>query len=213
MFLRKAFPHSYILVLPLFLSGCDRTLDSSNANELTQQLHIQQEKIGLLEKQQQTLAKNEQLIAQALSNLDARNQASTFTELDPTQTRFFIVNNGSIGLAGRVISIMPTTDGSIIHISLVNLLSIPVANIGFQMTWGNERPKNKEALTRWQQLLFSTEMNSNIEFLPGQWKDIDLTLKGVSPNNLKYLKMGINMDNLILGTNQTSKADVKKSKK
>ncbi len=29
------------------------------------------------------------------------------------------------------------------------------------------------------------------------WTNVTLTLKGVSPNNLKYLKIGINMENVI----------------
>ncbi|WP_370974366.1 hypothetical protein [Enterobacter wuhouensis] len=209
----KSLYYSLIISLPFILSGCDRKLDTFDAAEFSAQQQAQLKRIEQLEKQQQILVNNEKVIAKAVGHIDAREKASTYTELDPTQTRFFVLNNGSIGLAGRIISIAPTTDGSIIHISLVNLLSVPVANIGFQMAWGNERPKNKEALTRWQQLLFSTKMDSSIELLPGQWKDIDLTLKGVSPNNLKYLKMSINMDNLIFGTNKTSKSDVKKSKK
>lgn len=209
----KLFTYSIILLLPLLLSGCEQQKEPAAVGDLKEQQQSLQEKLEKLDKQQQTLAINEKIIAGAIANLDARSQASTFTELDPSQTRFFVLNNGSIGLAGQIISISPTTDGSILHISLVNLLSVRVANIGFQMTWGNERPKSKEELPRWQQLLFSTKMESDIEFLPGQWKNIDLTLKGVSPNNLKYLKMSLNMDNLIFGSNQASKSEVKKTKK
>lgn len=209
----KLFTYSVILLLPLLLSSCEQQKESVSPGDLKEQQQSLQEKLDKLDKQQQTLVNNEKIIAEAIGNLDARVKASTFTELDPSQTRFFVLNNGSIGLAGHILSISPTTDGSILHISLVNLLSVRVANIGFQMTWGNERPKNKEALPRWQQLLLSTKMDSDIEFLPGQWKNIDLTLKGVSPNNLKYLKMSLNMDNLIFGSNQASKSEVKKTKK
>ncbi|WP_080329854.1 DUF3251 domain-containing protein [Enterobacter chuandaensis] len=209
----KLFTYSVILLLPLLLSSCEQQKESVSPGDLKEQQQSLQEKLDKLDKQQQTLVNNEKIIAEAIGNLDARVKASTFTELDPSQTRFFVLNNGSIGLAGHILSISPTTDGSILHISLVNLLSVRVANIGFQMTWGNERPKTKEALPRWQQLLFSTKMDSDIEFLPGQWKNIDLTLKGVSPNNLKYLKMSLNMDNLIFGSNQASKSEIKKTKK
>ncbi len=213
MLLHRTLAHLFILPLAFALSGCDRQLGSSSIDDLSQQYQSHQKKLEQLEKQQQTLAQNEQALARAISHLDAREQASNYTELDPTQTRFFVLNNGSIGLAGRIQSITPTTDGSIIHISLVNLLSVPVANIGFHMTWGSEKPKEKEALIRWQQLLFSTKMGSEIELSPGKWKDIDLTLKGVSPNNLKYLKMSLNMDNLIFGTNEPFKPVVKNKKK
>jgi hypothetical protein len=210
---------SLIFLTPLIfiLSGCDKPLDTHIADELKTQQQAQQKKIEQLEKQQLALAKTDQLIAKAISTInnrtETRPQAITYTELDPSQTRFFILNNGSIGLAGRILSIDPVTDGSVIHISLVNLLSVPVANIGFQMSWGNARPQNKQDLARWQQLLFSTKMNSDIELMPGQWQDINLTLKGVSPNNLKYLKIDLNMDNIIFGNNKQPKLAVKKSKK
>lgn len=82
------------------------------------------------------------------------------------------------------------------HISLVNLLSVPVSNIGFNVTWGGEKPMDIKALPQWQQLLFNTLMNSHLVLLPGEWKDITLTLQGVSPNNLKYLKISIDMNNI-----------------
>lgn len=116
-----------------------------------------------------------------------------FTEFNPAQTQYFILNNGSVGLAGRVLAIDAVENGSVIRISLVNLLSVPVSNIGFHATWGNERPADAKALAKWQQLLFNTTLNSNLQLMHGQWQDINLTLKGVSPNNLKYLKLSINI--------------------
>lgn len=231
MFSGKNLSYPILIFLSFILSGCERQSDSDIVTALKQQLQGQQKKLEQLEKQQQqvqqaqqkkleqlekqqlALAGTDQLIAKAISNLNTRQQAMTYTELDPSQTRFFILNNSSIALAGRILSVVPTTDGSVIHISLVNLLSIPVANIGFQMTWGNEKPKNQKELAHWQQLLFSTQLNSDIELLPGQWKDIDLTLKGVSPNNFKYLKMSLNMDNIAFGNNQPPKVEAKKNKK
>lgn len=88
-----------------------------------------------------------------------------------------------MALAGRVLSIDATENGSVIHISLVNLLSIPISNIGFNATWGGEKPVDAKEFARWQQLLFNTSMKSTLKLLPGQWQDINLTLKGVSPNN------------------------------
>ena len=47
----------------------------------------------------------------------------------------------------------------------------------------------------------------------GQWQDINLTLKGVSPNNLKYLKLSINMANLQFDTVQSAETRQRKNKK
>ncbi len=136
-----------------------------------------------------------------------------FTEFNPAQTQYFILNNGSVGLAGRVLAIDAVENGSVIRISLVNLLSVPVSNIGFHATWGNERPTDAKALAKWQQLLFNTTMNSTLQLMPGQWQDINLTLKGVSPNNLKYLKLSINMANLQFDTVQSAETRQRKNKK
>lgn len=63
-----------------------------------------------------------------------------FTEFNPAQTQYFILNNGSVGLAGRVLAIDAVENGSVIRISLVNLLSVPVSNIGFHATWEMKDP-------------------------------------------------------------------------
>lgn len=55
-------------------------------------------------------------------------------------------------------------------------------------------------------------MDSTIELLPGAWTNVTLTLKGVSPNNLKYLKIGINMENVIFDSIQPIN-DTKRSQK
>lgn len=136
-----------------------------------------------------------------------------FTEFNPAQTKYFILNNGSVGLAGRILSIEASENGSVIHMSLVNLLSVPVSNIGFHATWGGEKPIDQKEYAKWQQLLFSTTMNSTLKLLPGQWQDINLTLKGVSPNNLKYLKLAINMQNINFDDLPPADNRQKKSKK
>lgn len=205
---------AYLLV-PLFsmmLTGCDPRQDNSAINELKQQQEKLQQQVAQLEKQQKGLSQSTQAVVSAINTLDQRQQALNYTEFDPTQTRYFILNNSSVALAGEVLSISPVNDGSVIHIALVNLLSTPVANVGFDMTWGKEKPHDKKELTRWQQMLYSTPMKSNFELMPGQWKNIDLTLKGVSPNHLKYLKMSILMDNVIYGSMPLEKTTVKSKK-
>lgn len=109
-----------------------------------------------------------------------------------------------------MLAIDAVENGSFIRISLVNLLSVPVSNIGFHATWGNEKPTDAKALAKWQQLLFNTTLNSTLQLMPGQWQDINLTLKGVSPNNLK---LSINMANLQFNTVQPAETRQRKNKK
>ncbi|EBE1550231.1 DUF3251 domain-containing protein [Salmonella enterica subsp. salamae] len=196
-----------------FLSGCDYFADKHLVEELKKQQKEQEAKINLLEKQQTTLINATQKVAEVVGRIERKQRLFDYTELDPSQTHYFIINNGNIGLAGRILSIEPIDDGSVIHLDLVNLLSIPVSNLAFNMTWGAKKPSVAKNLPRWRQLLLSTEMDSTIELLPGTWTNVTLTLKGVSPNNLKYLKIGINMKNVIFDSIKPITDTKKKSKK
>ncbi|WP_266118898.1 DUF3251 domain-containing protein [Escherichia albertii] len=195
------------------LTGCDYIEKIKIIDELTKQQEQQNEKIALLEKQQVNIINSTKMLATVIKSIKDQQDTFLFTEFNPTQTKYFILNNGSVGLAGRIISIEPADNGSVIHIALVNLLSVPVSNMGFYATWGGEKPSDAKAYAKWQQLLFSTSMNSALELLPGQWQDINLTLKGISPNNLKYLKLSINMDNIQFDTLQPADSQQKKIKK
>ncbi|EBE7051810.1 DUF3251 domain-containing protein [Salmonella enterica] len=210
-----------------FLSGCDYFADKHLVEELKKQQKEQETKINLLEKQQKeqeakinllekqqtTIINTTQKVAEVVGRVERKQRLFDYTELDPSQTRYFIINNGNIGLAGRILSIEPIDDGSVIHLDLVNLLSIPVSNLAFNMTWGTKKPSEAKDLPRWKQLLLNTKMDSTIEFLPGTWTNVTLTLKGVSPNNLKYLKIGINMENVIFDSIQPINDTKKKPKK
>ncbi|EDW0956651.1 hypothetical protein ACK1JF_002123 [Salmonella enterica] len=210
-----------------FLSGCDYFADKHLVEELKKQQKEQETKINLLEKQQKeqeakinllekqqtTIINTTQKVAEVVGRVERKQRLFDYTELDPSQTRYFIINNGNIGLAGRILSIEPIDDGSIIHLDLVNLLSIPVSNLAFNMTWGTKKPSEAKDLPRWKQLLLNTKMDSTIELLPGTWTNVTLTLKGVSPNNLKYLKIGINMENVIFDSIQPINDTKKKPKK
>ncbi|EDF9132069.1 DUF3251 domain-containing protein [Salmonella enterica] len=209
-----------------FLSGCDYFADKHLVEELKKQQKEQETKINLLEKQQKeqeakinllekqqtTVINTTQKVAEVVGRVERKQRLFDYTELDPSQTRYFIINNGNIGLAGRILSIEPIDDGSVIHLDLVNLLSIPVSNLAFNMTWGTKKPSEAKDLPRWKQLLLNTKMDSTIELLPGTWTNVTLTLKGVSPNNLKYLKIGINMENVIFDSIQPIN-DTKKNPK
>ncbi|EGH2934051.1 DUF3251 domain-containing protein [Salmonella enterica] len=210
-----------------FLSGCDYFADKHLVEELKKQQKEQETKINLLEKQQKeqeakinllekqqtTIINTTQKVAEVVGRVERKQRLFDYTELDPSQTRYFIINNGNIGLAGRILSIEPIDDGSVIHLDLVNLLSIPVSNFAFNMTWGTKKPSEAKDLPRWKQLLLNTKMDSTIELLPGTWTNVTLTLKGVSPNNLKYLKIGINMENVIFDSIQPINDTKKKPKK
>ncbi|EJP1404975.1 DUF3251 domain-containing protein [Salmonella enterica] len=210
-----------------FLSGCDYFADKHLVEELKKQQKEQETKINLLEKQQKeqeakinllekqqtTVINTTQKVAEVVDRVERKQRLFDYTELDPSQTRYFIINNGNIGLAGRILSIEPIDDGSVIHLDLVNLLSIPVSNLAFNMTWGTKKPSEAKDLPRWKQLLLNTKMDSTIELLPGTWTNVTLTLKGVSPNNLKYLKIGINMENVIFDSIQPINDTKKKPKK
>lgn len=210
-----------------FLSGCDYFADKhlveemkeqqkeqeTKINLLEKQQKEQEAKINLLEKQQTTIINTTQKVAEVVGRVERKQRLFDYTELDPSQTRYFIINNGNIGLAGRILSIEPIDNGSVIHLDLVNLLSIPVSNLAFNMTWGTKKPSEAKDLPRWKQLLLNTKMDSTIELLPGTWTNVTLTLKGVSPNNLKYLKIGINMENVIFDSIQPINDTKKKPKK
>ncbi|EBS4705068.1 hypothetical protein DQT74_20140 [Salmonella enterica subsp. enterica serovar Montevideo] len=210
-----------------FLSGCDYFADKHLVEELKKQQKEQETKINLLEKQQKeqeakinllekqqtTVINTTQKVAEVVGRVERKQRLFDYTELDPSQTRYFIINNGNIGLAGRILSIEPIDDGSVIHLDLVNLLSIPVSNLAFNMTWGTKKPSEAKDLPCWKQLLLNTKMDSTIELLPGTWTNVTLTLKGVSPNNLKYLKIGINMENVIFDSIQPINDTKKKPKK
>ncbi|EBS1968209.1 DUF3251 domain-containing protein [Salmonella enterica] len=210
-----------------FLSGCDYFADKHLVEELKKQQKEQETKINLLEKQQKeqeakinllekqqtTVINTTQKVAEVVGRVERKQRLFDYTELDPSQTRYFIINNGNIGLVGRILSIEPIDDGSVIHLDLVNLLSIPVSNLAFNMTWGTKKPSEAKDLPRWKQLLLNTKMDSTIELLPGTWTNVTLTLKGVSPNNLKYLKIGINMENVIFDSIQPINDTKKKPKK
>ncbi|HCM2918847.1 TPA: DUF3251 domain-containing protein [Salmonella enterica subsp. enterica serovar Napoli] len=207
-----------------FLSGCDYFADKHLVEELKKQQKEQEAKINLLEKQQKvkinllekqqtTVINTTQKIAEVVGRVERKQRLFDYTELDPSQTHYFIINNGNIGLAGRILSIEPIDNGSVIHLDLVNLLSIPVSNLAFNMTWGTKKPSEAKDLPRWRQLLLNTKMDSTIELLPGAWTNVTLTLKGVSPNNLKYLKIGIDMENVIFDSIQPINDTKKKPKK
>ena len=209
------------------LTGCDYVEKTKLIDNLTKQQELQKNRIEalekqqeqyinkteLIEKQQNIIAGSTRILTDAVKEIKKQQNEFLFTEFNPAQTKYFILNNGSVGLAGRVLSIDAVENGSIIRISLVNLLSVPVFNIGFHATWGAERPTAPKTYDKWQQLLFRTSLKSSLQLMPGQWQDINLTLKGISPNNLSYLKLAIDMTNIQFDNLQPTATQQRKSKK
>src|SRR5690606_1834544 len=129
MSINKKLAYFLAPLFSLMITGCDQLKDNSANNELKQQQEKFQQQIVQLEKQQAGLTRSTQALVSAVNTLDQRQQALNYTEFDPTKTRYFILNNGSVALAGEVLSIAPVNDGSVIHIALVNLLSTPISGV------------------------------------------------------------------------------------
>ncbi|EKN7272153.1 DUF3251 domain-containing protein [Escherichia coli] len=212
MNLKKIFFSAVTVSALCALTGCDYIEEGKPESSLLKQQEEHNNKIVLLEKQQaqlksqlETIQKQQTGIINSTKTLthvikSVKDQQNTFifTEFNPAKTKYFILNNGSVALAGRVLSIDATENGS---------------NIGFNATWGGEKPVDAKEFARWQQLLFNTSMKSTLKLLPGQWQDINLTLKGVSPNNLGYLKLAINMENIQFDNLPSAENRQKRSKK
>lgn len=108
----------------------------SKIEELEKQQEQYKNKAELFEKQQNNITNSTRILASIVKTVKEKQDEFVFTEFNPLQTQYFILNNGSVGLAGRVLAIDAVENGSVIRISLVNLLSVPVSNIGFHATWG-----------------------------------------------------------------------------
>lgn len=224
MAINRTLSGTLLILSALVSSGCD----DLNKIKLVDKLQIQQEEqrskieqlekqqkenFEIIQKQQQALANSTGMLTTVVKELKRQQDTFTYTEFNPLKTKYFILNNGSVELIGKILSINAIDNGSAIQISLVNTLSTPVSNIGFHATWGGEKPTNEKALAQWQQLLFKTSMNSSLQLLPGQWQDITLSLRGISPNNLKYLKLSINMENLLFDNLQPVDNKPRKNKR
>lgn len=146
---------SVLMILPLcLLVGCDYIEKASKVDDLVTQQESQKSKIEALEKQQEldkrkmeylekqqtTIINSTKTLAGVVKAVKDKQDEFVFTEFNPAQTQYFILNNGSVGLAGKILSIDAVENGSVIRISLVNLLSVPVSNMGFYATWGEKNP-------------------------------------------------------------------------
>ncbi|MCZ5435894.1 hypothetical protein O5626_29690, partial [Escherichia coli] len=77
-------------------------------------------KAELFEKQQNNITNSTRILASIVKTVKEKQDEFVFTEFNPLQTQYFILNNGSVGLAGKILSIDAVENGSVIRISLVN---------------------------------------------------------------------------------------------
>lgn len=134
---------SVLMILQLcLLVGCDYIEKASKVDDLVTQQELQSKiealekqqeldkrKIEHFEKQQTTIINSTKTLAGVVKAVKNKQDEFVFTEFNPAQTQYFILNNGSVGLAGKILSIDAVENGSVIRISLVNLLSVPVSNM------------------------------------------------------------------------------------
>lgn len=115
----------------------------SKIEALEKQQELDKRKIEHFEKQQTTIINSTKTLAGVVKAVKNKQDEFVFTEFNPAQTQYFILNNGSVGLAGKILSIDAVENGSVIRISLVNLLSVPVSNMGFYATWGRKTHRHQ----------------------------------------------------------------------
>ena len=119
----------------LMLSGCDYVEKNKVVDELTKQqeeqkaridqlekrLEQETKKTNTIEKQSISLINSTKLLAQVVKEIKHQQDTFVFTEFNPDQTKYFILNNGSVGIDGRVLSVEAIEHGTVINMSLANL--------------------------------------------------------------------------------------------
>ncbi|HCT9164378.1 TPA: hypothetical protein OUB79_005452, partial [Klebsiella quasipneumoniae] len=118
MNLKKIFFSAVTVSVLCALTGCDYIEEGKPESSLLKQQEEHNNKIVLLEKQQaqlksqlETIQKQQTGIINSTKTLthvikSVKDQQNTFifTEFNPAKTKYFILNNGSVALAGRVLS-------------------------------------------------------------------------------------------------------------
>lgn len=108
---------SVLMILQLcLLVGCDYIEKASKVDDLVTQQELQKSKIEALEKQQEldkrkiehfekqqtTIINSTKTLAGVVKAVKNKQDEFVFTEFNPAQTQYFILNNGSVGLAGKI---------------------------------------------------------------------------------------------------------------
>lgn len=128
-----------------------------------------------------------------------------YTEFDPSRVRYFSLNNGVVSFIGQLVQVAPLPDGkgSALTLRLVNNGSVPVFNPGFLAQWGEEMPAGDkvtpEQTLQWRKALHSSEFRGQLQLAPGNWTEITLSLEGVMPQQLHFLRLTMLMDQVGFG--------------
>ena len=107
---------SVLMILQLcLLVGCDyiekaskgrrsrytARVTKSKIEALEKQQELDKRKIEHFEKQQTTIINSTKTLAGVVKAVKDKQDEFVFTEFNPAQTQYFILNNGSVGLAGK----------------------------------------------------------------------------------------------------------------
>ncbi|WP_414502381.1 hypothetical protein [Zymobacter sp. IVIA_5232.4 C2] len=176
------------------LAGCQKTdTDALNAQvaELRSRVDMQ--------------ARQMDMDRQALLQHDIVVSRFEYTEFDPAQVRYFSLNNGVVSLIGQLIQVKPLPDGkgSALTLRVANNGSVAVFNPGFMAQWGPTMPVGDkiapEQVQQWRKALHSSEFRGQLQLAPGNWTEITLSLDGVLPEQLHYLRLTMLMDQVAFG--------------
>lgn len=181
MNLKKIFSAVTVSVL-CALTGCGYIQEGKPESSLLKQEEEHNNKIVLLEKQQaqlksqlETIQKQQTGIINSTKTLthvikSVKDQQNTFILPSLTQQKRSISSEQRFGgFSGPRYPLTPQRMAVLFIFHWSALLSIPISNIGFNATWGGEKPVDAKEFARWQQLLFNTSMTSTLKLLRGQW--------------------------------------------
>lgn len=144
-------------------------------------------------------------VNQALLQHDTVVSRFEYTEFDPARVRYFSLNNGVVSLIGQLVQVKPLPDGkgSAVTLRIANNASLTVFNPGFMAQWGSAMPDGKdvtaEQIQQWRKGLHTSEFRGQMQLVPGNWTEITLTLDGVAPEQLHFLRLNMLMDQVAFG--------------
>lgn len=183
-------------VVAVMLAGChtsDQEVDALNAQLSTLRTKVD-EQTRLIEQSQKALIQHDMVVSRF-----------EYTEFDPARMRYFSLNNGVINLMGQVAQVKPLPDGkgSALTLRVANNGSLTVFNPGFMVQWGTAMPTgdkvSPEQIQQWRKELRTSEFRGQMQLIPGNWIEITLSLNGVQPEQLHYLRLTTLMDQVEFG--------------
>lgn len=179
----------------LLLAGCQQ--DNKGVDELNTQVKSLQEKVD----------QQEQLLVNLANNFVRVQGVATkfeYTEFNPQQVRYFILNNGIVSILGQVAKVQPLEKGgTALTLRLANSNSITVNNPGFAITWGPALPQgdkvSPDQLKAWRDSLQSTAFDGQLVLRSGEWNEVTFNLPSVPADKLGYVRLATTMDNVQFG--------------